>query len=190
MARPQDAVELLAKGGTVLAAGAKANAAFDATRRARQLVAQPRIAEEIKTHKAISAALVKFRTDKHPLHDAALLVAIDANIAKVAEQLDAVKLMLAGEPAMRQVLMHADKAMRQVREADRSIDRSRPCEDRLHLRRPGRASRRASNTRRRGSRRAAGVRTGQDPGDGSGDDDPPGSVGLPPAWGQIAGEAP
>jgi hypothetical protein len=41
-----------------------------------------------------------------------------------------------------------------------------------------------------GSRRASGVRSSQDPGDSAGDDHPPGSLGLPPARGQIAGDAP
>ena len=55
------------------------------------------------------------------------------------------------------------------------------CGMRVHL---GRAPRERHNHRRRGSRRASGVRQQpEDPGDG----DPPGSLGLPPAWGQIAG---
>jgi hypothetical protein len=147
----------------VLATFAKANADLDTTRSARQLAAQPRISESVRTHKAVSEALDKFRPDQlHPLHEEALLVAMDANIAEALEHLGAVRSKVVDDPAMRQVLRHANKAMHMVREADR--DRPRSCEDRLHLRRPGRAPRRATNARRRrGSRRVTRAGPSSDP---------------------------
>jgi hypothetical protein len=160
------ALQSVRKTQPALDALAKENATLDFTRRARRLAAEPSGGETVRAHMAVSDALAQFKTGAlRPLHEDALSVAMDASIAEAFKQLGAVRSLIGDDPAMRQVLANTGKAMRVMREVDRGLDRARPCEVRHHLQRPGRAPRRGTNTRNRGSRRAAGVRTGQDPGE-------------------------
>jgi hypothetical protein len=152
MARPAD----------VLAAVAKANATLAETRKARELAAHPRVAETVTTHTAVCRALAKFRPEQlHPALDEARAIRMNYHASKAIEQMVAIKSELAH---MRKVMPHLDKALRLTREVQAN-DRPRVCEARHRGVRPGRAPRRSSNSRRRGSARASGPRTGQDPGD-------------------------
>jgi hypothetical protein len=164
----------------------KTHKALDATVKARELAAQPRVAESVTVHKAVCDALARFGTDKpHPLLEAALLAAHDTHVRTALRCLSTARSLIPDDPTMRQILVKTDKAMRVMREVDPTIKHPRPCEIRHRVPRPGRAPRIRTNHRRRGSGRVS--RAGPaDPGEG----DPDGDYLARSAAGIHAGVAP
>ena len=188
MASPAYVVGLLAEAAAVLAARREAREQVaslmsdDTLAKARELVRRP--VETGPIHIAVRDALAECTPGRHHrlLEQDRLVAEALEDLGAIQSQLETMKSRFAKDPVMHRAVAVADKAMRQTRKAEQAFKPFRLCEARHHLPRPGRAPRRGDNPRRRGSQRASGVRSGQDPGGDkppgdSEDGDPPGSLG-------------